>query len=160
MNGVAAGAGLSIALACDMRVASEDATFTTAFARIGLVPDSGMSHTLPRLVGPTKAFELLAFSPRLSTEEALGLGIVNRVVPAANLSETVKEISETLAQGPTKAYGLIKQALREGATTTLGKALGARGPSPRPGRPERRLQGGNARLFRKARPRTSRVTNI
>ncbi len=124
VNGVAAGAGLSIALACDMRVASEDATFTTAFARIGLVPDSGMSHTLPRLVGPTKAFELLAFSPRLSTEEALGLGIVNRVVPAANLSETVKEISETLAQGPTKAYGLIKQALREGATTTLGKALG------------------------------------
>ena len=124
VNGVAAGAGLSIALACDMRVASENATFTTAFSRIGLVPDSGMSHTLPRLVGPAKAFELLALSPRLSAEEAGALGIVNRIVPAADFQKTVKETAETLAQGPTKAYGLIKQALREGATATLGQALG------------------------------------
>ena len=124
VNGVAAGAGLSIALACDMRVASENATFTTAFSRIGLVPDSGMSHTLPRLVGPAKAFELLALSPRLSAEEARELGIVDRVAPAADFQKTVEEVAETLAQGPTKAYGLIKRALREGTMATLAEALG------------------------------------
>src|SRR5512135_484297 len=102
VNGVAAGAGFSLALACDMRLASSDSSFTTAFSRIALVPDSGMSHFLPRLVGWSKAFDLLAFSPRISAEEALHLGLVDRVFAATSFQEEVLAIARQLAQGPTR----------------------------------------------------------
>jgi len=112
LHGAVAGAGLSLALACDLRIASEDVMLTTGFSRIGLVPDSGMSYTLPRLVGPAKAFELLAFSPRLNAEEALRLGLVNRVVPAAHLIAEAEATARELAQGP-RSLGWIKQLLQE-----------------------------------------------
>lgn len=123
VNGVAAGAGFSLALACDMRLASSDSSFTTAFSRIALVPDSGMSHFLPRLVGWSKAFDLLAFSPRISAEEALHLGLVDRVFAATSFQEEVLAIARQLAQGPTRALGLMKQALSKSATATLKEML-------------------------------------
>ena len=106
VNGVAAGAGMSLALWGDLRLAAVGASFTTAFVRIGLVPDSGLSFLLPRLVGLAKAQELLLLSPRLSAEEALALGLVHRVVPAEKLMEEALSLAKELAQGPTRAYAL------------------------------------------------------
>lgn len=123
VNGAAAGAGFSLALACDMRVAAENAVFITTFSRIALTADSGMSYFLPRLVGWGKAFELLALSPRLTAGEAQALGLVNRVVPADQLHAEVASLAGQLAQGPTRAYGLIKQALRKSATAPLDEVL-------------------------------------
>lgn len=123
VNGVAAGAGLSLALACDLRLASSASSFTTAFSRIALVPDTGMSYFLPRLVGWSKAFDLLAFSPRLSADEALQLGLVDRVFAAATFQREVLALARELASGPTKAFGLLKQALNKSATATLKEML-------------------------------------
>jgi 2-(1,2-epoxy-1,2-dihydrophenyl)acetyl-CoA isomerase len=123
VNGVAAGGGLSLALACDMRLASSDSSFTTAVSRIALVPDTGMSYFLPRLVGWSKAFDLLAFSPRISAEEALHLGLVDRVFAATSFQEEVLAFARQLAQGPTRAFGLMKQALSKSATATLKEML-------------------------------------
>ncbi|HUY99629.1 MAG TPA: enoyl-CoA hydratase-related protein [Thermomicrobiaceae bacterium] len=123
VNGAAAGAGFSLALACDLRVASADAVFVTTFSRIGLTADSGMSYFLPRIVGFARAFELLALSPRVSATEALELGLVNRVVPADRLLDEVRDLAAQLAQGPTKSYGLIKRTLRKAATATLDEVL-------------------------------------
>lgn len=123
VNGPAAGAGFALALACDLRIASEAAVFLTSFSRIGLTADSGMSYFLPRLVGWGKAFELLALSPRLTAQEALALGLVSRVVPAERFAAEVEALAFQLAEGPTKAYGLIKRALRKAATATLDEVL-------------------------------------
>ncbi|WP_369911034.1 enoyl-CoA hydratase-related protein [Meiothermus sp. QL-1] len=123
IHGAAAGAGLSLALACDLRVAASDAFFTTGFSRIGLIPDAGMNYYLPRLVGYARAFELAALSPRLGAEEARALGLVNRVVPAESFAEEVARLAQELAQGPTKTYGLIKRALRRSASATLEEML-------------------------------------
>lgn len=123
VNGVAAGAGFSLALACDLRIASSEASFVPAFSKIGLVPDSGMSYHLPRLVGYQKAFELLVTSPRLSAEEALALGLVERVVGAGEFQAAVQALAGQLAAGPTKAFGLTKRALQRNATATLAEAL-------------------------------------
>ena len=124
VNGAAAGAGFALALACDLRLASDAASFSTAFSRIGLAPDSGMSYFLPRLVGWGRAFELLARSPRLSAEEAAALGIVSQVSPAAEFAGTVRAVAAEFAAGPTKAYGLIKRALRQSAGASFSEALG------------------------------------
>lgn len=123
VNGVAAGAGFSLVLACDLRIASSEASFVPAFSKIGLVPDSGMSYHLPRLVGYQKAFELLVTSPRLSAEEALALGLVERVVGAGEFQAAVQALAGQLAAGPTKAFGLTKRALQRNATATLAEAL-------------------------------------
>ncbi|MBX6341777.1 MAG: enoyl-CoA hydratase/isomerase family protein, partial [Thermomicrobiaceae bacterium] len=123
INGAAAGAGLSLALACDLRLASAEATLTTAFSRIALGPDSGMSYFLPRLVGRDRAFELLALSPRLSAEEALRLGLVTRVSPAERFADDVRALAGELAAGPTKALGIAKRALRRSAGAPLEEAL-------------------------------------
>lgn len=123
VNGAAAGAGFSLALACDLRIASASAVFVTTFARIGLTADSGMSYFLPRLVGWGKAFELLALSPRISAEEALELGLVNRVVLPEQFTDEVQSFAAQLAQGPTAAYGFIKQSLRKSATADLDEVL-------------------------------------
>ncbi|MGQ9692917.1 MAG: enoyl-CoA hydratase-related protein [Thermaceae bacterium] len=123
INGAAAGAGLSLALAADFRIASEAATFTTAFTRIGLVPDSGMSFFLPRLVGYAKALELILLSPRLSAQEALGIGLVHKVVAGERLMEEALNLAKTLAEGPTLALGLAKKALLESHRLSLEAAL-------------------------------------
>jgi 2-(1,2-epoxy-1,2-dihydrophenyl)acetyl-CoA isomerase len=124
LNGVAAGAGCSLALACDIIVASEEATLIEVFINIGLVPDSGSAYFLPRLVGMAKAFELCSMGSRVKAAEALSLGLVNKVVPPENLDEAVNEYSSYFAAAPTKAIGLIKKMLNKSTTSTLDDMLG------------------------------------
>lgn len=123
LNGVAAGAGCSLALACDLIIASEEATLIEVFINIGLVPDSGSSYFLPRLVGMAKAFELCSMGSRVKASEAFALGLVNKVVPAADLDDAVKTYTDYFAQAPTKAVGLIKKMLNKSTTSTLDEML-------------------------------------
>ncbi|MCS7039128.1 MAG: enoyl-CoA hydratase-related protein [Anaerolineae bacterium] len=123
IQGVAAGAGLGLALAADLRIASEQARFTAAFIGIGLAPDTGVSWWLPRLVGPAKAFELLATNAVIDAAEALRLGLVNQVVPADRLETTVAELAGRLAQGPTRGIGLTKRVLQRALEVDLAAAL-------------------------------------
>jgi 2-(1,2-epoxy-1,2-dihydrophenyl)acetyl-CoA isomerase len=123
LNGVAAGAGCSLALACDMIIASDDASLIEVFINIGLVPDSGSSYFLPRLVGMTKAFELCARGSKVTAAEALTLGLINTVVPAAQLDAAVKAQTDYFAEAPTKAIGLIKKMLNRSSASTLEEML-------------------------------------
>ena len=123
LNGVAAGAGCSLALACDMIIASEDATLVEIFINIGLVPDSGSSYFLPRSVGRAKAFELCAMGSKVKAHEALTLGLVNKVVPANQLDLVVQECTDHFAKAPTKAIGIIKKMLDKSATANLDEML-------------------------------------
>ena len=107
LNGVAAGAGCSMALACDLIVAAEEAMMTEVFVNIGLVLDSGSSYFLPRLVGSSKAFELSTMGTRIKGKEAYEMGLVNKVVPADELDAAVKEYTDYYATAPTKAIGLM-----------------------------------------------------
>jgi len=111
INGPAAGAGLSIALACDLRIASDAARFGTAFARVGFSGDFGGTYLLTQLVGPAKARELYFTAEVIGAEEALKLGMVNRVVPAVSLTEEVQAFAKRLAAGPTVAYSYMKAHL-------------------------------------------------
>lgn len=113
VNGVAAGAGMSFACACDLRIAAEGARFTTAFTKIGLIPDGGLAFTLPRLVGLGKATELFLLSDMVPAEEALQIRLVNRVVPGDELAAVAQALAAQMAAGPTAAYGLVKQMLKE-----------------------------------------------
>ncbi|NRQ35588.1 enoyl-CoA hydratase [Nonomuraea sp. NN258] len=123
VNGVAAGAGASLAFACDLRVVSEKAKFALAFAGIGLAPDSGASWTLQRLVGPGRAAELMLLGEPLDAARALALGLATRVVPADDVLKTAQELAVRLAAGPTRAYAATKQALAYAATHTLTESL-------------------------------------
>lgn len=123
LNGVAAGAGCSMALACDMIIASEEATLIEVFVNIGLVPDSGSAYFLPRLVGMSKAFELCAMGNKVKAAEALELGLVSKVVPSAQLDEAVKAYTDYFSKAPTKAIGIIKKMLNKSATSTLDDML-------------------------------------
>ena len=110
VNGVAAGAGCNLALACDLRIASEEAKFIQAFVRVGLAPDCGGSFFLPRLVGLSKAMELLLLGEAVDARDALRIGLVAKVVPAAELPAAARELAEQLARGP-RSIGLIKRAV-------------------------------------------------
>lgn len=123
VNGVAAGAGCSLVLACDLRVASEKASLLMAFSRVGLVPDSGATWTLPRLVGLGKALELAYLAEPVDAQSALQLGLVNRVVPADRLLEEAGALAQRLAEGPTLAYGLTKRAMNRASTMAFHEAL-------------------------------------
>jgi 2-(1,2-epoxy-1,2-dihydrophenyl)acetyl-CoA isomerase len=123
INGVAAGAGCSLALACDLRIASEKARFLEAFVRVGLVPDSGSSFFLPRLVGLGKALEMAFLGDEIGAEEALRLGLVNRVVTAEELESATRELALRLAKGPTKAIGLAKRAINRALNMDLEQLL-------------------------------------
>jgi 2-(1,2-epoxy-1,2-dihydrophenyl)acetyl-CoA isomerase len=122
VNGVAAGAGVSLALACDLIVMAESASFVQAFVRVGLVPDSGASYFLPRLVGYHKAMELALFGDRVSAAEALALGLCNRVVPDDQLEAAVAEWAGRLARGP-RAVGWINRQLNRGLERSLNEVL-------------------------------------
>lgn len=123
VNGVAAGAGASFAFACDQRIVADTAGFNLAFTGIGLSCDSGASWTLPRLVGPARALELL-YEPRtLSASEAADLGLVTRVVPAAELEAVVGELAARLAAGPTQAYGAVRRSVAHSAGHDLASSL-------------------------------------
>ena len=123
VNGPAAGAGASLAFACDFRVASEAASFAMAFSKIGLVPDTGSSWTLPRLVGGAKALEMLMLSEPVRAADALSMGLVTRVVAAESLLSEAGDFARTLAAGPTVAYGYIKRLVAASFASTLEEAL-------------------------------------
>lgn len=123
VNGVAAGAGMSLALAADLRIASEKASFIEVFARVGLIPDSGSTYLLTRLVGLGKALELCYTTDPVDAQEALRLGLVNRVVPHEELLPVAMGLAGRLAAGPTKAYGLTKRAVTYGLHAPLDAAL-------------------------------------
>jgi 2-(1,2-epoxy-1,2-dihydrophenyl)acetyl-CoA isomerase len=113
VNGVAAGAGMSLALACDFRLVSEKASFVEAFIHVGLIPDAGNLYYLPRLIGHAKALELAVLGEKISAQKAVELGLATAVVPEAEWEEEVQRFAERLAAMPTKAIGLIKRLLRE-----------------------------------------------
>ncbi len=123
VNGVAAGAGANLALACDIRIASEAASFVQAFVKIGLVPDSGGTLFLPMLVGYAKAAELAFTGDRIGAEECLRLGIVNQVVPADAFVEKTRELATRLAALPTRAIGLTKRAFNRAMMPDLDAVL-------------------------------------
>jgi len=123
VNGVAAGAGLGFALAADYRVVADTAKFTTSFAGVALSADSGVSWTLPRLIGQSRAADLLLFPRSFSAQEAYELGIANKLVPADDLAAEAAAVARALAEGPTVAYAAIKESLAYGAGHTLGETL-------------------------------------
>lgn len=123
LNGVAAGAGCSLALACDIIVASEEASLIEVFINIGLVPDSGSSYFLPRLVGMAKAFELCSMGTKVKAKDAVAMGLINKVVEADKLDDAVKAYTDYFANAPTKSVGLIKKMLNKSATSTLDDML-------------------------------------
>jgi 2-(1,2-epoxy-1,2-dihydrophenyl)acetyl-CoA isomerase len=119
VNGVAAGAGCNLALACDYRIASDTARFGETFVRIGLHPDWGGTWFLPRLVGPSRALEILMTGRMVDAAEALTIGMVDRVVPAADLAAQTATLANAIAQGPPLAIAGIKRALAASRTNTL-----------------------------------------
>jgi 2-(1,2-epoxy-1,2-dihydrophenyl)acetyl-CoA isomerase len=123
VNGTAAGAGLGIACACDFRIGTAGARYTTAFAGIGLTADSGLSWTLPRLVGLGRATALLLLAEPFTTEQALEMGLLNAVVPADQVLTAATGLATRLAAGPTAAYAAIKESVAYAATATLMDAL-------------------------------------
>jgi 2-(1,2-epoxy-1,2-dihydrophenyl)acetyl-CoA isomerase len=123
VNGVAAGAGCSLALACDLRVVADKATFIQAFVKIGLVPDSGATFLLPRLVGLGKALELAFTGDPLDAGTALALGVANSVVPGEALLTATMDLATRLAQAPTRAVGLTKRAMNRALLVDLESAL-------------------------------------
>jgi 2-(1,2-epoxy-1,2-dihydrophenyl)acetyl-CoA isomerase len=123
VNGVAAGAGASLAFACDLRIAAADARFVLAFGRIGLVPDSGATWFLPRLIGQARAAEVALVGDPISADEALRIGLVSRVVPADDLMTEAHALADRIAAGAPLAMALTKGALERAATIDLETAL-------------------------------------
>ncbi|WP_455680011.1 2-cyclohexenylcarbonyl CoA isomerase [Streptomyces rubrogriseus] len=123
VNGVAAGAGLGFALAADYRIVADTAAFNTSFAGVALTADSGISWTLPRVVGPGRAADLLLFPRSIRAQEAYELGIATRVVPAADLRAEAEKTARALAEGPTVAYAALKEAMAYGLTHSLSETL-------------------------------------
>ncbi|WAL97679.1 enoyl-CoA hydratase/isomerase family protein [Streptomyces sp. Je 1-369] len=123
VNGVAAGAGLGFALAADYRVVADTAKFNTSFAGVALTADSGVSWTLPRVIGPGRAADLLLFPRNIDAREAYDLGIANKVVPAADLATEAAQVARALADGPTLAYAALKESLAYAAGHSLDEAL-------------------------------------
>jgi len=123
LNGVAAGAGCSLALAADMIVAKESAKLVEVFINIGLVPDSGSSFFLPNLVGYQKAFELCAMGTKITANEAYELGIVNKVVADDELDSAVANYTDYFAKAPTKSIGMIKRMLNKAQSSSLDEML-------------------------------------
>ncbi|MEA2416772.1 MAG: hypothetical protein QOI58_3429 [Thermoanaerobaculia bacterium] len=119
VNGIAAGAGCNLALACDYRIASDTAKLGETFVKIGIHPDWGGTWFLPRLVGPSRAFELLTTGRMVDAAEALAIGMVDRVVPLADLPEQTSTLARAIAQGPPQAIADIKRALSASRTNSL-----------------------------------------
>ncbi|GGN14633.1 enoyl-CoA hydratase/isomerase family protein [Streptomyces fuscichromogenes] len=125
VNGTAAGLGVHLALACDLVLAAESARFIEVFVRRGLVPDGGGAYLLPRLIGPHRAKELMFFGDALSAPEAERLGLVNRVVPDADLPRTARDWAARLATGPTRALALTKQLVNASLDSDRAAAFAA-----------------------------------
>jgi 2-(1,2-epoxy-1,2-dihydrophenyl)acetyl-CoA isomerase len=123
INGVAAGAGLGLALACDLRYAAESARLVLSFSRIGLVPDAGSMYFLPRLLGPAKTLELAWLADPISAQEAYELGLLNKVVPDAEVASTTQEVAARLARGPAQVIALIKRGINQAHELPLERVL-------------------------------------
>lgn len=123
VNGVAAGAGASVALACDFRIASDKAKLVLAFVKVGLVPDSGAVWFLTKMVGASRAWELAATGDPMSAEDAASCGIVHRLVPADEFDAAWRSWAGELAAGPTRAYALIKQLVNSASSASLDEQL-------------------------------------
>jgi 2-(1,2-epoxy-1,2-dihydrophenyl)acetyl-CoA isomerase len=123
VNGAAAGAGMSLACACDLRVAADSATFVPAFINIGLIPDSGGSYFVTRLLGPARAFEWLASGKRLTAAEAHAWGLVSEVVETDALAARVAELAAQAAELPTRGVGMTKRLLDHAVGATLEEQL-------------------------------------
>ena len=168
VNGTAAGGGMHLALACDLVVMAEEAKFVEVFVRRGIAPDAGGAWILTRLVGIQKAKELFFFGDDVPAAEAYRIGLVNRLVPRAELQATLEEMAGRLAKGPTKAIGVAKWLTNRAldvdrATSLYDEAIGAGAGHQHPG-----LQGGHRQLRRAAagrvqglvaRPGPSRATD-
>ena len=124
LRGVVAGAGVSLALACDYRIAAEDVSFSMAFVKIGLIPDAGSTYLLPRTVGMGRALEMAMLSDRVDADTALRFGLVNRVVTADALPKEADAVAERLAALPTAAIGMTKRLFHDASTLSLHEALG------------------------------------
>jgi 2-(1,2-epoxy-1,2-dihydrophenyl)acetyl-CoA isomerase len=123
VNGAAAGAGMSLACACDLRIAADSATFVPAFINIGLIPDSGGSYFVTRILGPARAFEWLASGRRLTAAEAHAWGLVSEVVESGALSARAAELAAQLAELPTRGVGMTKRLLDHAVTASLDDQL-------------------------------------
>ncbi len=123
LNGVAAGAGCSLALACDIIVAAENASLIEVFVNVGLVLDSGSSYFLPRVLGSARAFELATMGTKVSAQQAYDWGMVNRVVKPEELENEVEKFIQYYASAPTKAIGLMKKMLQKSYTANLDEML-------------------------------------
>lgn len=123
VNGVAAGAGMSLVMASDLRLAAESASFLQAFVKIGLVPDSGSTWFLPRLIGQARAMEMMLTGRRISAEQAEAWGLINRVVPDDQLMAEAHALAQEMAALPTKSIGYIKRGVNFATTTSLEEAL-------------------------------------
>ena len=123
VNGVAAGAGANIALACDIVLAARSASFVQSFAKLGLVPDSGGTYFLPRLVGTARAMGLALLAERLSAEDAERWGLIWKAVDDRRLMDEAGTVARALAAGPTRGYGLIKKAIHASAGSSLDAQL-------------------------------------
>jgi 2-(1,2-epoxy-1,2-dihydrophenyl)acetyl-CoA isomerase len=123
VNGMAAGAGAGLSFACDFRIAASTAGFLLAFANVGLTLDSGVSWTLPRLIGSARATALALLAEPITAEAALEMGLVNAVLEPDHLLPAAHELAARLAAGPTAAYALIKESLTYAATSTLAESL-------------------------------------
>ncbi len=123
VNGVAAGAGANIALACDITVATESSAFIQAFSKIGLIPDSGGTYFLPRIIGMQKAAALMMLGDKVSAKEAESMGMIYQSVPDQEFENTALSIAQKLAQMPTKGIGLTKRLLNESFNNTLDQQL-------------------------------------
>ena len=129
LRGAVAGFGLSLAAACDLAVAADDAYFASAYRQIGLTPDGGGTWALPRIVGLRKALEIYLLSERFDAREAQRIGLVNRVVATAALGETVRQVARSIATGPALALRNVKRLLRESFDHTLAQQLCAESES-------------------------------
>ncbi|WP_077213252.1 enoyl-CoA hydratase/isomerase family protein [Bacillus dakarensis] len=123
VNGAAAGAGVSLALACDIVVAGKSSFFIQSFAKVGLVPDLGSMYFLPRLIGRNRALELMFFGDRVSAEQAQSIGLVNRVVEDELLLEEVYKLAGQLAEGPKMALGLMKKLVNRSVFSEFDESL-------------------------------------
>lgn len=123
INGVAAGAGLSLALAADIRIMSSAARLVEAFIAIALIPDSGATYFYPRMLGYAKAFEFATLNKPITADEALHLGLVTMVVAPKAFPAALAAFAQQYAQGPTQSYGFVKQLLQQGMTSSLDEML-------------------------------------
>lgn len=125
VHGVAAGAGLSLMLACDMAIAADDARFVFAYTGIGASPDGSSSFFLPRVVGLRRAMEISLLNEPVTADRALELGLVNRLVPAADVPRVALALAEQLAAGPTRAYGRLRRLYEQSFGASLAEQLEA-----------------------------------